>query len=115
MPREPSRREELKQAIEYAKQSLALLRAEGDPENRDRKIAARRQKIAALEAEIADIQRRFEEAPAKIVRQREHLKKLEAELAKHDNRHDVDRLQKVVQELSRLTPDELKKLREALQ
>lgn len=110
MPKEPSKRDQLKEQIGIQEQCVNRLRSEADPKHTAAMIEARRQKIRVLEDEIAAIQLKHEEAPAKLEGARKRLQGLKQELAQHDARHQVSQLDKLAKDLSKLSPEELQKL-----
>lgn len=110
MPKEPSKLEQLKQELALAEQVCNRFRADANPDHVAAMITARRSKIAVLEKEIADIETRHAEAPAKLERTMQSVKNLRQQLAQHENRHDVSRLDKLAKDLSKLSPEELQKL-----
>lgn len=125
MPKEPSKREVLLQAIAAAEQSIGKIRAEGDDKHVAQMIAARNAKISALEREIADIQARFESSAKRLEVAQAHLAKLNKELAEHSSRHEVDRLVRtannikesladITTNLRTLTPEQLATLEAAI-
>lgn len=95
-----TRRDELEKLIQQAEWSLSTERSKGDHSRVTAKINGLIAKADEIEAEIAQVRQDFKDAPANIKKAEEHLDKLRQRLAKHDNRHDIARLEKLVKEIA---------------
>lgn len=89
--------------LELANAVLSAAHISGDPKRLELFIKTREDKIAALQQEIAERRKAFDEAPARIARAQAKVDKIKQEQLLAKNRADVNRLRKLTSALGEVS------------